>query len=114
MSPARKNVDIHTDGACLGNPGPGGWAALLRWRGIERELDVFGRGARRLAEHLASDGRDVVEVLPLDGRHPFAIDEVVVLGLELDRGTSSAGERVGHLRVSSWINDFVATSMGSV
>ena len=38
MSPARKHVDIHTDGACLGNPGPGGWAALLRWRGIEREL----------------------------------------------------------------------------
>ena len=38
MSPARKHVDIHTDGACLGNPGPGGWAALLRWRGIEREI----------------------------------------------------------------------------
>ena len=38
MSPARKHVDIHTDGASLGNPGPGGWAALLRWRGIEREL----------------------------------------------------------------------------
>lgn len=34
----RKQVEIHTDGACLGNPGPGGWAALLRWRGIEREL----------------------------------------------------------------------------
>ena len=38
MSQARKQVHIHTDGACLGNPGPGGWAALLRWRGIEREL----------------------------------------------------------------------------
>ena len=38
MTGARKKVDIHTDGACLGNPGPGGWAALLRWRGIEREL----------------------------------------------------------------------------
>ena len=38
MTPARKHVDIHTDGACLGNPGPGGWAALLCWRGIEREL----------------------------------------------------------------------------
>ena len=38
MTPARKQVDVHTDGACLGNPGPGGWAALLRWRGIEREL----------------------------------------------------------------------------
>ena len=33
-----KSIEIHTDGACLGNPGPGGWAALLRWRGVEREL----------------------------------------------------------------------------
>jgi ribonuclease HI len=33
-----KTVEIHTDGACLGNPGPGGWAALLRCRDKEREL----------------------------------------------------------------------------
>ncbi len=38
MSEARKQVHVHTDGACLGNPGPGGWAALLRWRDVEREL----------------------------------------------------------------------------
>lgn len=31
-------VEIFTDGACLGNPGPGGWAALLRWRGREKLL----------------------------------------------------------------------------
>lgn len=31
-------VEAFTDGACLGNPGPGGWAALLRWNGHEREL----------------------------------------------------------------------------
>ena len=31
-------VQIWTDGACLGNPGPGGWGALLRWNGSEREL----------------------------------------------------------------------------
>jgi ribonuclease HI len=31
-------VHAFTDGACLGNPGPGGWGALLRWRGREREL----------------------------------------------------------------------------
>ena len=31
-------VDIFTDGACRGNPGPGGWAALLRMGGKEREL----------------------------------------------------------------------------
>lgn len=33
-----KHVEIHTDGACLGNPGPGGWAALLRYGAREREL----------------------------------------------------------------------------
>ena len=33
-----KEVEIHTDGACLGNPGPGGWAALLRYGSTEREL----------------------------------------------------------------------------
>jgi len=36
--PAQPVVEIHTDGACLGNPGPGGWAALLRYGGHEREL----------------------------------------------------------------------------
>src|SRR5690606_21522848 len=33
-----KLVEIHTDGACLGNPGPGGWAALLCFRGREKEI----------------------------------------------------------------------------
>lgn len=31
-------VEIYTDGACRGNPGPGGWAALLLKGGVEREL----------------------------------------------------------------------------
>lgn len=39
-----KHVEIHTDGACLGNPGPGGWAALLRCAGQEKEL-VGGESA---------------------------------------------------------------------
>lgn len=33
-----KTVEIFTDGACRGNPGPGGWGALLRYDGHEREL----------------------------------------------------------------------------
>ena len=33
-----KRIEIHTDGACLGNPGPGGWAALLRYGAHEREI----------------------------------------------------------------------------
>ena len=33
-----ERVIIYTDGACSGNPGPGGWGALLRYKGHEREL----------------------------------------------------------------------------
>ena len=33
-----KQVEIFTDGACKGNPGPGGWGALLRFGEVEREL----------------------------------------------------------------------------
>ena len=31
-------IEIFTDGACSGNPGPGGWGAILRWQDHEREL----------------------------------------------------------------------------
>ena len=34
----RKTVDIYTDGACSGNPGPGGWGAILRYGEHEKEI----------------------------------------------------------------------------
>jgi len=34
-------VEIHTDGACSGNPGPGGWGAVLDWQGHVKELSGF-------------------------------------------------------------------------
>ena len=34
-----KQVDLYTDGACSGNPGPGGWAFLLRCRTTHKELE---------------------------------------------------------------------------
>lgn len=33
-----KTVEIYTDGACSGNPGPGGWGAILRYGGHEKEM----------------------------------------------------------------------------
>jgi ribonuclease HI len=42
-------VEIYTDGACRGNPGPGGWGALLRYGKVEKEL--FG------AEHVTTNNR---------------------------------------------------------
>lgn len=38
MSETASVVDIFTDGACSGNPGPGGWGAVLRWGAHETEL----------------------------------------------------------------------------
>ena len=38
MTKSRKQVEIFTDGACRGNPGPGGWGAILRYNGVEKEL----------------------------------------------------------------------------
>ncbi len=44
MTGAQPAVDIFTDGACSGNPGPGGWGALLRYGEVEKELSG-GEGA---------------------------------------------------------------------
>jgi ribonuclease HI len=33
-----KHIDIYTDGSCRCNPGPGGWGAILVYKGVEKEL----------------------------------------------------------------------------
>lgn len=38
MTDGRKKVSIYTDGACSGNPGPGGWGAILSFNGKEKEM----------------------------------------------------------------------------
>ena len=38
MTSSTSPVHLFTDGACSGNPGPGGWAALIRWNGQEKEI----------------------------------------------------------------------------
>jgi ribonuclease HI len=39
-----KNVVVHTDGACSGNPGPGGWGAILQYNGHQKELSGASDG----------------------------------------------------------------------
>jgi ribonuclease HI len=41
VSEPEEAVHIYSDGACSGNPGPGGWGAVLRWRGRTREVSGF-------------------------------------------------------------------------
>jgi len=50
----RTPVEIFTDGACSGNPGPGGWGALLRYKGTEKEL--CGGEAETTNNHMELQG----------------------------------------------------------
>jgi ribonuclease HI len=52
-------VQIYTDGACRGNPGPGGWGALLAWGDQSREL----RGAESLTTNNRMELTAVIEAL---------------------------------------------------
>ena len=56
---AEAAVEIHTDGACSGNPGPGGWGAILSWQGKRRELS----GAERLTTNNRMELTAAIEAL---------------------------------------------------
>ena len=76
-----KTVYLFTDGACSGNPGPGGWGSILRWNQIEKELSggaadttnnrmelmAVISGLEALKEpcevHLTSDSKYVIDAL---------------------------------------------------
>jgi ribonuclease HI len=55
----KQEVIVFTDGACSGNPGPGGWGALLQWNGREKELS----GGARHSTNNRMEMRAVIEAL---------------------------------------------------
>lgn len=55
----KKTVIIYTDGACSGNPGPGGWAALLQWNKQEKELS----GGEHQTTNNRMEMRAIIEAL---------------------------------------------------
>ena len=57
------SVILHTDGSCLNNPGRGGWAAILQWRGEERELSggVEGTTNNRMELQAAIEGLNALK-----------------------------------------------------
>ena len=56
-----KQVDIFTDGACSGNPGPGGWGAILRYNGTDKEIS----GGEKLTTNNRMELTAVIEALKL-------------------------------------------------
>ena len=59
LSGEKPRVEIHTDGACSGNPGPGGWGAILRYGDFEREI----HGGERHTTNQRMELRAAIEAL---------------------------------------------------
>ena len=55
----KHTVEIYTDGACRGNPGPGGWGALLRYGDVDKQL----YGGERLTTNNRMELKAVIEAL---------------------------------------------------
>ncbi|MCY1521838.1 hypothetical protein D9M68_566700 [compost metagenome] len=64
-------------------------------RGVQRQLDVALLGARVAGQDLARDRRNVVEVFAVGRLLPLAVDEVVVLGLEVEARAIGVGGNAG-------------------
>ena len=52
-----KTVTLYTDGACSGNPGPGGWGAILEYNGVQKELSGGEINTERTAIMLLDEFR---------------------------------------------------------
>ena len=85
MMPARPKVVIHTDGACSGNPGPGGWGAILESGPHHKEL----KGGERLTTNNRMELTAAIEAL-----------EALKAPSEVDLYTDSNYLRGG---ITSWI-----------
>ena len=73
MSRERPQVELYTDGACSGNPGPGGWAYILKLKDPPRESVVERSGGERLTTNNRMELKSVIEGLrALDG--PCSVD----------------------------------------
>jgi ribonuclease HI len=86
LNEGTKSIEIYTDGACSGNPGPGGWGAILIWNGHRKEL----KGGEALTTNNRMELMAAISAL-----------EALKTGVVADLYTDSAYVRNG---ISSWIH----------
>ena len=82
----RKKIEIYTDGACSGNPGPGGWGAILIWNDHRKEL----KGGEAPTTNNRMELMAAIQAL-----------EALKVGVEADVYTDSAYVKDG---ISKWIH----------
>ena len=69
-------VKIYTDGACSGNPGPGGWGAVLLYGEHEKQLSGGERRRTEIARCLAIDPKFIMLDEPFAGVDPIAVEDI--------------------------------------
>ena len=76
----KKEIELFTDGACSGNPGPGGWGAILRYGGKEKELSgAMGIQSLPTIVFIPKSGQPQVIIGAVDkATFRRAIDEVLL------------------------------------
>ena len=79
----RKQVNIYTDGACSGNPGPGGWGCILEFGPHRKEMSGYMAGTtnNRMELFAAISALGALPSTPCGGIAPMLIDFVVAEGI---------------------------------
>ena len=62
MQAKAKHVEIFTDGACRGNPGPGGWGAILRYNKHEKHLKELGFFEKKRSQRLFERMQEMIRI----------------------------------------------------
>ena len=77
-----KEVTVFTDGACSGNPGPGGWGAVLRYKGHEKELSGGEAGTTNNRMELTALIRALEQLKEPCLVHVYSDSQYVINGLQ--------------------------------
>ena len=77
-----KEVTVFTDGACSGNPGPGGWGAILRYKGHEKELSGGEAGTTNNRMELTALIRALEQLKEPCLVHVYSDSQYVINGLQ--------------------------------
>ncbi len=97
------HISIHTDGACSGNPGPGGWSAIVRWHcsnSVVREAELCGGDAA------TTNNRMELSAVIAGLRHAIAEDPAInlpiIVNSDSEYVTLNAADRLPRWKRNGW------------
>ena len=111
-----KQIELFTDGACSGNPGPGGWGAILRYNGVEKELSGGERQKVAIARALYKNAPFLILDEPTAALDPIAENELnrAILRYAADKTVIFISHRLSTTRMADRIYMFAHGELSEV